>query len=147
MATHARPLDPDDLEGLEPIDRAYAERFGLEPALTRGSAVFFARAGHAFAAYRDGRPAGFALAQAVWDGTRPTLLLGRLAVRDDDDREAREALLESVTKSAYDAAVYDLAVDLPKADAVGAAALETKSYREAPLRRFVRILGSRGVGR
>lgn len=145
MATHARPLDPDDLAALEPIDRAYAARHGLEPALTRGSAGFYARAGHAFTALRDGEAVGFALAQAVWDGRRPTLLLGRLAVLEEGDREARGALLEAVTKSAYDAAVYDLAVDLPSGDDDGAAALAAKSYREAPQRRFVRVLGSRGA--
>lgn len=142
--TFARPLGPDDLDDLEPLDKIYAERFGLEPVVTRSSVGFYVRTGHAFVAVRSGVTVGFVFAQAVWNGTRPTVFVDRLSVKDEGNAAAYEALLEALTKSAYDAAVYDLRVLVPDADA--AAALEVKMYKGRSERLYARTLGSRGQG-
>lgn len=142
--TYARPLTVEDGEALREVDQLYALRYGLEPALTRGSLSFYARSGHAFVAERDGEPCGFVLAQAVWNGTRPTVMATRLAVLADEDDEARAALIEALTKSAYDAAVYDLQVQLSALDTRTAAALRTKLYQDLPIHLYGRVLGSRG---
>lgn len=142
--TFARPLSPDDQDALEPLDASYAEHFGLEPVLTKSSVSFYVRTGHAFVAERGGETVGFVLAQAVWNGTRPTVYVNRLSVPDVTDSGAREALLEAVTKSAYDAAVYDLQVQVPEADDGAARALSAKSYALTPERVYGRVLGSRG---
>jgi Protein of unknown function (DUF1999) len=143
----ARPLTQDDEEALAEIDKAYAQQVGLEPFLSRSSLHFYVRTGHSFVAIRSGQPTGFVLAQSVWNGTRPTVYVNRLAVANLEDNESRLALLEAVTKSAYDAAVYDLHVQHPSADVEGLAALAEKQYLEKPFRIFERILGSRGTPR
>jgi hypothetical protein len=89
---------------------------------------------------------GFVLAQAVWNGTRPVVYVNRLAVLDLADQESREALLEGVIKSAYDAAVYDLWVQHPQQDTSGLQSLEKKLYKLKEIQIFERILGSRGQG-
>lgn len=142
--TFARPLSPDDLELLGPLDAAYAAEYGLEPIVTRSSVSFYVRTGHAFSALRGAETVGFVLAQAVWNGTRPTVYVNRLAVPSPADLEARAALLEAVTKSAYDAAVYDLEVQVPEADLGAAQALGVKSYVLKPQHIYGRVLGSRG---
>jgi hypothetical protein len=140
---HARALDPDDLAAIAPLDAAYAASYGLEPAVTAGSLSFYARTGHAFTGMHGGEARGFVLAQAVWDGARPTVWAARLAVAEPGEG-LRRALLEALTKSAYDAAVYDLVVLAPEGDAELRAALGEMQYRPAPLRFFARTLGSRG---
>lgn len=137
-------MTTDDAALLEPIDAAAAERAGQEPMLTTGSVHFYARSGHAFVAVRAGEPCGFVLAQAVWDGRRPVVRVRPLAVADVADEEAREALLEAVTKSAYDAAVYDLVADAAESDHRTQALLERIGWRPEPLRSFRLTLGSRG---
>ena len=146
--TFARSLSPDDQDLLGPLDTAYAREFGLEPVLTKSSVSFYVRTGHAFVAVRGGQAAGFVLAQAVWNGTRPTVYVNRLSVPKTEnieaDTEARAALLEAVTKSAYDAAVYDLQVQVPDADDGAALALAAKDYALRPEHLYGRVLGSRG---
>ncbi len=144
VLTHARTLNPDDDELLGEIDSGYAERFGLEPILTRSSLSFFVRSGHSFVAVQEGAATGFALAQAIWNGTRPAVVLSRLATADDSDLDSRLALIEAVTKSAYDAAVYDIQVQLSSDDHVGARAFQDKQYYQRNLVTYERILGSRG---
>lgn len=140
--TFARPLTPDDQEVLEELAATYAEHYGLEPLLTKSSVSFYVRTGHAFVALRAGEVTGFVLAQAVWNGTRPTVYVNRLVAPELD---TGEALLEAVTKSAYDAAVYDLQVQVPEGDAVAERALSSKSYSPLPERLYRRVLGSRGL--
>lgn len=142
---HARPLNGEDGPDLRSVDAAASERAGQEPMLSAGSLAFYARSGHSFVALRDGEPCGFALAQAVWDGRRPTVRLRPLAVADVADDEAREALLEAVTKSAYDAAVYDLVADAAESDLRTQSLLERFGWRPEPVRSFRRTLGSRGA--
>ena len=142
--TFARPLMPEDQEALEVLDAAYAARFGLEPVLSKSSVSFYVRSGHAFVAVRSGASVGFVLAQAVWNGTRPTVYVSRLVT---EDAETAEALLEAVTKSAYDAAVYDLQVQVPEGDEGVSRALMTKLYVRRPEHLYGRVLGSRGQNR
>jgi len=139
MSLSLRPVAVDDLAELEPLDAAYAREMAVEPAVEAASLGFFARTGHAFVAEAGGRPQGVVLAQAVWDGVRPTVRVSRLI----GSPEARRALAEAVVKSAYDAAVYDLAAEVPAADAALAALLSAASWSERPTRRFERVLGSR----
>jgi hypothetical protein len=140
----ARPLGQDDEAVLADMDRHYAELVGLTPFLSRSSLHFYVRTGHSFVAVKNTQPTGFVLAQSVWNGTRPTVYVNRLAVAEVADGPSRLALLEAVTKSAYDAAVYDLQVLHPSSDEGGLAALLEKQYLERPFRIFERILGSRG---
>lgn len=142
--THARPLTPDDEAALLPIDVAYAARVGVEPVLNKGSVSFYARSDHSFVAVRSGELTGFAVAHAVWNGTRPVVQVSRVAVEKAEDEVSLEALLEAVTKSAYDAAVYDIQVQHPHQDEAGRQALHTKNYKAADIMLFERRLGSRG---
>lgn len=141
----ARALEADDGDALEAIDQSYALHFDLEPALTRSSLSFYARSGHAFVSMREGKANGFVLAQAVWNGTRPVVMVNRLAVENLGDTDSREALLEAVTKSAYDAAVYDIQVVIETRDKGAQQALLGKDYAPKPLIMYERILGSRGA--
>jgi hypothetical protein len=141
MNAALRPVDVDDLDALEALDAAYAAAHGLAPAVTRASLAFYARSGHSFVAGPAGAPRGFVLAHAVWDGARPTVSVARV-VAAGDEASVLHALVEAVVKSAYDAAVYDLAIELPAADGAARAALEAP-WRERPVRRFERILGAR----
>lgn len=140
-----RPLDPDDLARLQVVDEAAAQATERPPVATRGAVSFYARTGHAFVAEDDGGVRGFALAQAVWDGTRPTVRLRTLAVAERSDAEARAALLEAVTKSGYDAAVYDLICELPESDDDARDLLDAAGWQLEPVRLYGRTLGSRGA--
>jgi len=142
MATIIRPLETEDLQVLTTIDDAYARANKLEPMLTPGCLSFYRRSGHAFVAVEDGKARGFLLAHAVWDGSRPVVRVTRVAVRESADVVTRELLLEALTKSAYDAAAYDIIAESPLTDAGGICALETKGYQAVPVRLFRRVLGS-----
>lgn len=144
MVVHARPFQEDDGEALRAVDDAASERRGGEPVLTAGALSFYARSGHAFVAIRDGAPCGFALAQAVWDGRRATLRSRPFVLADDADDEARAALLEAVTKSAYDAAVYHLVAESAEGDVRTRSLLEREGWRPEPVRTYRRTLGSGG---
>ena len=146
MASFARPLTPEDEEVLGTIDVAYAEALGVDPIVSRASISFYTRSGHAFVAMTEGKESGFVLAHAVWNGARPVVQVSRLAVLEESNTEAREALLEAVTKSAYDAAVYDIYVYAPSSDKRAAEALKLKEYKSVPITVWQRILGSRGQG-
>ena len=145
MASFARPLDTEDEAALSPLDAAYAARFGLEPVVSAASLSFYARSGHAFVAVTDGDVRGFVLAHAVWNGARPVVQVSRLAAAEDDNA-AREALLDALTKSAYDAAVYDIQVLVPSDDSAVFGALESKRYTSKAVAVWERVLGSRGQG-
>lgn len=66
---------------------------------------FYARTGHSFVADNGHQISGFALAQSVWQGDRPIVLIRVILA---DDQQAREGLLRAVVKSAYDTAVYEV---------------------------------------
>ena len=136
-----RPVTVEDLETLAELDGAYAGEHGAPAVVSAGSVAFYARAGHAFVAERADAVVGGALAHADWDGRRPTVRLVRLMGAPG----ARAALLEAVVKSAYDAGVVDLVAEVPVADEA-LAALLADAWRERPVRRFERVLGSRAAG-
>lgn len=139
-----RPIDPDDLDALVEIEAAYLARHEARTSIDAASVRHYARSGHAFTARSAGLVVGAVLAQAVWDGTRPVVRAARVMAQGDD-AEVLQRLLEALVKSAYDAAVYDLSVDLPSSDAAASAALTATSFAERPVRRFERVLGSRSA--
>lgn len=76
---------------------------------------FYLRSEHSFVAEEQGRLAGVILAQSVWMGDRPIVLVTAVLVRPQteaetgaDPRETAAGLLHAVIKSAYDAAVYEV---------------------------------------
>lgn len=135
-----RPLNTDDVDALRPLDRNYARRTGCEELVDASSLSFYARSGHAFVLEMSGEIRGFLLGQAVWDGRRPNLLVRRMVASEGAERVA---LLEAVTKSAFDAGVYDLLVELPDGDSAGLAALNSCDYYPRRSRLFERVLGTR----
>ena len=144
-----RPVSVDDFEALVEIDEVYAEAYGLEPVMTRSSLNFYARSAHSFASLESNKPSGFVFAQSVWNGTRPTVQIYRLAVNDVTNQtngiSSREALFEAVIKSAYDAAVYDLQMIHHDADERTTAILK-RLYKKVPASVYTLTLGSRGGG-
>jgi hypothetical protein len=140
MPPLVRPLTADDLDDLRPLDSEYSRRTGCEELVEPASLSFFERTGHAFVLEERGAPRGFLLAQAIWDGRRPRVLVGRVVASDDS---GRAALLEALTKSAYDAGVYDLVVELPEADSAAAPTLASCGYHPRESRLYGRVLGSR----
>jgi hypothetical protein len=144
MKLALRPVDVDDLDALAPLDAAYAAEHAVAPVVGPAALAFYARSGHAFVAGPVAVPAGFVLAHAIWDGARPTVAIARLVAAPAAEGAVHRALVEAVVKSAYDAAVYDLTIDLPASDAAAAAAF-AEPWRERPVRRFERVLGSRST--
>lgn len=139
-----RALSQDDFEELQTIDASYAKAFKVEPMLTLGSLNFYARTGHGFASLQTGKMTGFVLAQSVWNGFRPVLQMNRLAVLNANDKASRSALFDALTKSAYDAAVYDIQLLMPKHDTDALSLAQEKDYTPSDLSVFERTLGSRG---
>lgn len=140
MSLLVRPLTAEDLEVLLPLDESYSRRCGSEPLVARAALSFYERSGHSFVLEEQGEAGGFLLAQAVWDGQRPTVTVRRNVASSE---AGRMALLEAVTKSAYDAGVYDLVVEQPEVDEAGKAALAASGYSPRHTRLYSRVLGSR----
>ncbi len=69
---------------------------------------FYERSEHSFAAEEDGKIWGFILAQSVWQGDKPIVLIRTLSVAPESLPEITLGLFHATTKSAYDAAVYEL---------------------------------------
>lgn len=135
-----RVLTADDVAALQPLDHDYALRSGCEDIVDIGSISFYSRSGHSFVMEEAGRIRGFLLGQAVWDGRRPTVRVRRVV---SDVAGGREALLEALTKSAYDAGVYDIVVEQPEADGEGSATLAASNFEPRSVRLYQRLLGSR----
>jgi hypothetical protein len=142
MPPLVRPLNADDIDDLRPLDGEYSRRTGSEELVEPASLSFYERSGHAFVLEDGGTPRGFLLGQAIWDGRRPTVLVGRVVAPDE---AGRAALLDAVTKSAYDAGVYDLLLELPDAEAAAAPTLAACGYHPRESRLYGRVLGSRAV--
>jgi hypothetical protein len=143
-ALAVRPLDIDDLASVTVLDRSYAERHACAPVADVAALRHYARGGHAFVAQRGDETRGAVLAHAVWDGARPAVRVVRLVARDDA-YDVVDRLVGAVVKSAYDAAVYDLVIELPASDSVGREAVEANAFGAAPVLRFERVLGSRSA--
>lgn len=150
MAIRVRPTSEADAEALGTIDAAYAARHGLERAVSVGALRFFGRTEHSFTAElveapnAAPRPIGFVLAQAIWSGERPLVLVTRLAADEGATNGGASALLKALVKSAYDAGVYDLLARVPADDTATAEALRGESFAADEQSSFVRVLGSRG---
>ena len=140
MSLLVRPLTAEDLELLLPLDTKYADESDCEAVVSSASLSFYERSGHSFTVEESGEAVGFLLAQAVWDGSRPTVTVRRSVANDE---RGLVALLEALTKSAYDAGVYDIVVEQPQTDAIGEHALEKCGYTPRPSRLYSRVLGSR----
>ncbi|AEB11802.1 Protein of unknown function DUF1999 [Marinithermus hydrothermalis DSM 14884] len=138
-----RPFDEQDFPAMEAFERALLEgapehAYRAHPAALR----FFMRTGHSFVASTRDAVHGFALAQAVWQGDRPTVFVTRILAADG---AAYEGLLRAVVKSAYDAGVYEVAMHIdPEHEALVAAA-QAAGFTLGPLVLATRVLGSRGV--
>jgi len=144
MNLRIRPIELDDLERLEPLDADYGAAHGQPRLISPASLRFFARTGHAFVAELDPEsPRGFVLAQALWDGVRPTLWCMRLVA---SDAAALAALAEALVKSAYDAAVYHLRAEVPEGDSDLQAHFLASDWQPRPMVRLERVLGSRSRG-
>lgn len=147
MAITVRPPLEGDLAALTLIDGAYAAHYDLEALVTPGALRFFGRTEHSFVAEDTedaaGGPVGFVLAQAVWSGERPQVIVARLATNGSG--EAAVALVKALVKSAYDSGVYDLLARTPPSDAEQRTVLLQEAFFEDPLVQYVRVLGSRGV--
>lgn len=141
MAALTRPLEDDDLDGVQRLDEPYAARFGLDPLVDRATLAYYRRSGHAFVHDDGGTLRGFVMAHAVWDGGRPVVRVGRMVGADEP---ALGAVLEALVRSAYDAAVYDLVAEVPPEDALGRDALERRAFESRPSVTYARTLGSRG---
>ncbi len=132
-----RPLTQEDGARLAELEAAALKPHQRER--TNPAAIaFFARSGHSFVAEEAGTPLGFVLAQPLWQGDRATVLATRLVAKTP---EVKEALLAALTKSAYDAGAYEVAV---VGDETEEAALKQAGFVAGP-RLFVRALGSRGA--
>ena len=97
-----------------------------------------------FVAERGRQPVGFVLAHAVWNGLHPVVTSHRLATADPADGEALTALLQALTKSAYDAAAYHLHVVCPRGQSGLLAAGTALDFAAGDLLLMHRTLGSRG---
>ncbi|MVN87801.1 DUF1999 domain-containing protein [Deinococcus sp. HMF7620] len=84
---------------------------------------FYERSEHSFVAEEDGQLHGVVLAQSVWQGDRPTVLVRTLTTRPGAAPEVAASLLHATVKSAYDAAVYEVHFALTP-DLAGAALQE-----------------------
>ena len=99
---------------------------------------FFERSEHSFVA-EDAALCGAVLAQPVWQGDRPIVLVTRLMLSPDAPPDTAAGLLHACVKSAYDAAVYEVHFPLTPE-------LESAAHAEEAhvLGRYaVRYLGSR----
>jgi hypothetical protein len=146
MPVLVRPLSFEDVDALRPLDESYVRLTAQEPLVEQASVSFYCRSGHSFVLEDGGEVAGFLLAQAIWDGRRPAVAVRRLVAGPTGGEAARQSLLEAVTKSAYDAGVYDIVVEQPEADGEAVAALAAAGYSPRPVRVFGRVLGSRSGG-
>lgn len=69
---------------------------------------FYERSEHSFVAEnKEGHVCGFILAQSVWQGDKPIVLVRTLLHMTQGD-EVAQGLLHATVKSAYDCAVYEI---------------------------------------
>lgn len=117
--------DTPDLGSLPEREREGRQRSSL-PALR-----FFARSEHSFVAEEDGQLHGFILAQPVWQGDRPTVLVVALTVEPGAAPEVGPGLLHATVKSAYDSAVYEVHLTVTPALEAAARAEDARSLGRA----------------
>lgn len=129
---HYRVFGESDYTALHDLDlralRADDPQFDALPQREREGRIrttlpalrFYERSEHSFAAEEEGVLHGLILAQSVWQGDRPVVLVARLLLDPGAAPEVAAGLLHACVKSAYDTAVYE--VHLPVTPALEAAA-------------------------
>lgn len=120
-----RPFTELDFEALQALDLEqlqleYPHFDSLEEPEKQGrirtslpALKFYERSEHSFVAEKDDVLYGAIFAQSVWQGDRPSVLVSRLWVREENLEVAR-GLLRACAKSTYDAAVYEIHAPFPK---------------------------------
>ncbi|AZI42704.1 DUF1999 domain-containing protein [Deinococcus psychrotolerans] len=115
-----RIFTPDDFPALEALDLAVQRR--ADPAFdtldereregrlrtSLPALKFFERSEHSFLAEEEGQLMGVLLAQAVWQGDKPVVMVVQVLLAEGAPGEAASGLLHACVKSAYDAAVYEV---------------------------------------
>lgn len=112
---------------LEPHFDALPEREREGRLSTSAAALkFYERSEHSFVADDGAGVQGFILAQSVWQGDRPIVLIRTVAVRPGTDEAVVRGLLHAAVKSAYDTAVYE--VHVPVSAALAEAVQEEEAH-------------------
>lgn len=112
---------------LEPGFEALPERERDSRLSTSHAALkFYERSEHSFVADAGAGLEGFILAQSVWQGDRPIVLVRTVAVRPRADDAVWRGLLHATVKSAYDTAVYE--VHVPAGAALADAVQEEEAH-------------------
>lgn len=114
-----RQLTEPDFEVLQALDLAAQRRLAPDydalPERERSSRLstshaalkFYERSEHSFVA-DDDEVRGFVLAQSVWQGDRPVVLVRTVCMAEGAGDDIVRGLLRAVVKSAYDSAVYEV---------------------------------------
>lgn len=121
MAMRYRTFAEPDFEALQALDLAAQRRadpaFDTLPDREREGRLctslpalkFYERSEHSFAAQDDaGTLQGLILAQYVWQGDRPIVLVRTVLLAPDAPQETAAGLLHATVKSAYDSAIYEV---------------------------------------
>lgn len=115
-----RIFTPDDFTALQALDLALQRRAdpifdSLDEREREGrlrtslpALKFFERSEHSFLAEEAGQVLGVVLAQAVWQGDKPVVLVVQVLLAEGAPSGAAGGLLHACVKSAYDAAVYEV---------------------------------------
>lgn len=87
-------------------ERERESRLSSSPAALK----FYERSEHSFVADDGQGIQGVILAQSVWQGDKPIVLVRTVLVRPDAPETVTRGLLHATVKSAYDSAVYEVHV-------------------------------------
>ncbi len=153
-----RPPEEHDFVSMQALDLELA-RFEVEhfdeltdrerETKTRTSLAalkFYERSEHSFVACPSdeislsGTVFGFVFAQAVWMGDKPIVWVSYLRLHHDAPEGCLAGLLHAVTKSAYDAAVYEIHMHTTEREVLQV--LNREGYKDAGQKHLVRHLGS-----
>lgn len=114
-----REFMEDDYEALAALDRMHQRRldpgFEAQPEREQAGRLrtslaalrFYQRSEHSFVA-AEAELMGAMLAQSVWMGDKPIILVTATLLHDQAPPQTASGLLHAVVKSAYDAAVYEV---------------------------------------
>lgn len=106
---------------------------------------FYGRSDHSFVAERSGQIVGLALAQTVWQGDGPIVLVRTVFAAPELEAglagELKRGLLRAVFKSAYDAAAYEVHWAAPEGETLPPELGEVRDRG----RHLVRHLGGRNA--
>lgn len=115
-----RPIVEPDYPALAELDRLYQRQLDAsfdtlpdrerEGRLSTSHAAlkFYERSEHSFVADDGTGVQGFILAQSVWQGDKPIVLVRTVVTRPGMGEQVTLGLLRATVKSAYDCAVYEV---------------------------------------